>query len=181
MKIKDETIYRNRVLTDFEIKVLEFVTRYEMLHKTKPFVYLITEHTESNDKQVVKSLKRIFKTYPTPLMVTVRDKELSEFFKEGMTIRDLSNEAGITIDCARNHMEGIERLGIKFKPMKVKRDAVKKFKKIKEEKLQGIQITSGRYKGKYGYLDEKLNAVIHIDGIEKIIKVESHEYKELGR
>lgn len=173
------TMYKNKVLTQFEKQILEFITLHEARHRNKPFVYEICEYIESNDRAVVKALKRIFKHYPTELIVTVRDKELFDVFDEGMTLRDLSVKAGITIFCARNHQDGIERLGVKFKPLKKASTGTTRFKKDKEEKLVGIQITSGKHKGRYGYLNDELKAVIHIDGIEKIVKVESHEYMEV--
>ena len=181
MKITNDIIYKGRVLTPFEIIILDFVVRHEARYKRKPFLYEITYYTGSDDKSVAKSVKRIFKSYPTPLMVTSRDKELFDLFEEGMTLRDLSVKAGITISCARNHQYGIERLGAVFKPLKQPSTGVTRFKKDKEEKLVGIQITSGKYKGSYGYLNDELKAVIHIDGIEKIVKVESHEYREVGK
>lgn len=181
MKITNDTIYKGRVLTLFEIEILDFVTRYELSNKHKPFLYEISEYIESNDRSTVKSLKRIFKGYPSQLMVTRRDKYLFDVFEEGMTLRDLSVKAGVTIFCARNHQMGIERLGAVFKPLKQPSSGVTRFKKDKEEKLVGIQITSGKHKSRYGYLNEELKAVIHIDGIEKIVKVESHEYREVRK
>lgn len=181
MKITNDIIYKGRVLTLFEIEILDFVTRYELSNKRMPFLYEITYYTGSDDKSVAKSVKRIFKSYHTPLMVTKRDKELFDLFEEGMTLRDLSVRAGVTIFCARNHQIGIERLGAVFKPLKQPSSGVTRFKKDKEEKLVGIQITSGKHKGRYGYLNDELKAVIHIDGEEKIIKVESCEYREVRK
>lgn len=181
MKITNDTIYKGCVLTLFEIEILDFVTRYELSNKRKPFLYEITYYTGSDDKSVAKSVKRIFKGYPLPLMVTKRDKELFELFEEDMTLRDLSVKAGVTIFCARNHQDGIGRLGAVFKPLKKASNGVTRFKKYKEEKLVGIQITSGKHKGRYGYLNEELKAVIHIDGIEKIVIVETGEYREVRK
>ena len=176
-------MYRGRELSKFEEEIVQFIVRHEMLNKSKPFVYKISMAVDANDRAVVKALKKIYGEYPKKLIVTMRHKELFDSFEDGMTTTDLANKLGLTRNLIQNHRTELEYLGAKFgEHERTKERMVKKppkKPKTREEKLIGIKVIHGIYKGKYGYLNNKLQAVIHIDGEPKAVEIESFDYVEI--
>lgn len=178
-------------MTKFEQKIENFVNEYKRKYDKKPYLYEIVLGIESNDKSVVRGINRIYKNYPSKLMVTVRSKELFDQFEEGFTLVDLANKVGVTYEVVLRHAHGMQLLGAKIKPIRNK-NTPHTFKKIEryrandpskkrrdEERIVGVKVIHGVFEGMLGYLDENLDVVLRIDGKVTKVKMESFDYKEL--
>ena len=175
-------MYKGLKLTNFEKEIVEFIARYGVKNKKMPFLYEIAAGVETNDRVVAKSLNRIYKNYPKELIVTTRNKELFDMFESGMTLQELAIKANTSTENVRRHKRGIERLGAKFRETeviaKIKQFDIKKSIAEKTgERLVGIKVTDGPYKGYYGYLGKKSKVIIHVGG--EPIQIEC-EYVEIG-
>ena len=107
-------------------------------------------------------------------------------------MQDLADKVGISYDNIIHHLEGMEKLGARFKPVKGYYTGTleriprrkKKYgpKESMAEKVVGVRVKYGAYEGKLGYLDfidKRLKVVVHVEGTPKYLEMESYEYEEI--
>lgn len=185
-KIKAE---RYGGLTKIQHELKCVIDEFKETNGRLPYQYELCEITGKEARAIGKILVFMGIDYPEELMVSPHVKNIYDRFEKGMTLQDLADKAGMKYNVCYNFLSVLESMGCEFEMKKYNSyeflpriDRRKRNKKGKsEEKVVGIQITSGEHKGRYGYLNEDLNAVIHIGGAEKIVMVEPYEYREVGK
>ena len=170
-------------MTQFEERIKSYVERYEVMNHRKPFLYQISEALGTGDKQVARKLYSLYPRYPDKLIVGKKAKELFDSYESGMTMMDLSEKTGVSYLTINSHREGMEKLGARFKAkngrsLNLKKQYVRK-DLSGDAKLVGVKVTSGMYKGMFGYLDEDLKVVLHIGGKPCHVRIDSLDYKEI--
>lgn len=186
-KIKSEK-YGGLTKIQYELKCV--IDDFKLTHNRLPYQYELCSITGKESRAIGKILAFMGIDYPENLMISPHVKNIYDHFEDGMTLQELADKVGMKYNVCYNFLAVLESMGCEFKMKKyasyeflprIDRRKRNTETRKSEEKLVGIQITDGEYKGKYGYLNEDLNAVIHIDGIQKIIKVETGEYKDVGK
>ena len=185
MKIKSE-------FSAFENRINEFVKRYEMKYKKRPYLYEVCNELESIDTLVLRGLNKLYKQYPGSLVVTTKDKILVDMYKQlceenggDLTIGNFSQKIGKGKGFVANHKKGMEKLGVVFKG---NRDPYKTKKENNPKPDDGpvvyIRVKQGAFKGATGYIEsmtDTVNAMLWFNGNQTVAKLETCEYDEIKK
>lgn len=176
-------------MTEFQLKVHQFVEWNREYKHCYPFIFEISKHLNVNDRTVCIAIKRIYPKYPDKYYVMTVENDLYAKFEPNMTMQDLADKCNVKYSVIVAHRTGLEKLGAKFKPNrnytnynylpKIKNKKRAPIVKEPEQRLIGVRVTDGMYKGKLGYLDADLNVVLFINGVEKHVVIDSLDYKEV--